>query len=149
MRNFLIVVAYILAVPACVFGTLFTAMWLSLDTHEFGRWDPRYLLLIYGTQVEELGLMDPIAGSVEYRGRAQDGTAPAYAYVTYKTKSMPQQVIDTYGTRCRTIQLAARRLPDEAQKLRLACECGGVELTIEAERSGDATNVAIGGWEFE
>jgi len=149
MRNFLIVIAYILAVPALVLGPILLGAWLSLERHEFGPWDPRYLLLIHGTSIGELGLLDPAPDSVAYAGQGQDGTAPAYAYVTFRTGLAPQQVIDAYSLRCETIQLATRRLPDEAQKLRLVCEREGVEIAIEADRSEDVTEVAIGGWEFE
>ncbi|EIM24527.1 hypothetical protein [Microvirga lotononidis] len=148
MRNALIFFAYILAVPACFLGLLLVAMWLSIDSHEFGPWNPKYLFLIHGTTVGNLGLVDPIAGSLGYMGEGRDGTAPAYAYVTFTTKARPEDVIATYEARCRAIGLAVQRQSSNQQKLGLTCERDGAEVGVTASRLEDVTEVNINGWEF-
>ncbi len=150
LRNFLILIAYVLAVPVCVLGPALFGAWLSLERHEFGPWDPRYLLLIRGTQVGDLDLVEPIAGTVDYTGQGEEGTAPAYAGVTFKTRVSPDKVIDTYSVRCRASGLAVQRQPDNEQKLTIRCERENatVAISIEAGRSGNLTDIAIAGWEF-
>ncbi|WP_262030689.1 hypothetical protein [Microvirga sp. Mcv34] len=148
MRNILNYITNIFAVPACFFGLLLATMWLLIDSREFGPWNPKYLFLIHGTTVGNLGLVEPVNGSVAYMGESQDGTAPAYAYVTFKTTSLPGEIIETYNARCQSIGLAAQRQTINPQKLGLTCVREGAEVGVTASRLDDATEVSINGWEF-
>lgn len=148
MRNVLVFIAYILAVPACFFGLLLVTMWLSLASHEFGPWNPKYLFLVHGTTVGNLGLVDPVGGSIAYIAQGQDGTAPAYAYVTFQTRSPPEEVIATYNARCQAIGLAAQRQSINQKKLELTCEGKGAEVGVTASQLEDVTEVNINGWEL-
>ena len=151
LLRFLLLLAYVATVPFVFFVLIGTPVWLSDHTHRFGPYDVRYLLLIHGTRVGNLGLVEPIAGTVEYTGQGEEGTAPAYAGAAFKTGVPPEKVIDTYSARCHSVGLVVQRLPSEGQKLAVACERENqtVAISIEAGRSGDLTEVVIAGWEFE
>jgi len=69
LLRFLLLLAYVATVPFVFFVLIGTAVWLSDHTHRFGPYDVRYLLLIHGTRVGDLGLVEPIAGTVEYTGQ--------------------------------------------------------------------------------
>lgn len=151
MLRFLVLLAYVATIPL-VFSTLIgTAVWLSDHTHRFGPWDVRYLLLIRGTQVGALDLVEPITGTVEYTGQGEEGTAPAYGGVAFKTGVPPEKVIETYGVRCHALGLSVRRRPGEERKMAITCERENltVAIGIEAALSGDLTEVVVAGWEFE
>lgn len=151
LLRFLLILAWV-ATPPLVFVVLIgTAGWLSDHTHRFGPYDVRYLLLIHGTWVGELGLVEPIAGTVEYTGQGEEGTAPAYAGAAFKTGVPPEKVIDTYSARCHSVGLAVQRLPSKGQEPAVACERENLTaaISIEARRSRDLTEVVLAGWEFE
>jgi hypothetical protein len=145
MGRILLIIAYITVIPAAAIGWLGFAFWLSLELHEFGPWDPRYLLLFHGTDVERLDLVEPVSGSIRYAGQGQEGTAPARAFVSYKTAETPERIIEIYKARCSAIGL----VPSERDKLGLRCTREASELGIGAKRTDGFTEVTIGGWEFE
>lgn len=149
MRGTLIVVAYVTAVPVGALVMLWLHLWLSLETHHFGFWDPRYLFLVHGTSAARLDLVEPISGSVRYAGRGQEGTAPHYVFIRFKTTVAPERVIEIYEARCREIGLATQRKRQDGQEPVLACEREGTEIGIRASRPDGVTDVELGGWEFE
>lgn len=146
--RFLIVAAYLAIIPAMVLGPMVLAAWLSVSTHEFGPWDPRYLLLVRGGDVARLGTVEPMSGSVRYAASGHDGNSPARVYVEFSTTLRPEQVIEIYETRCVAIGLAVRRMPPDGEELRLGCDGKTSEIGIGAQGSQNTTRVTIGGWEY-
>jgi hypothetical protein len=149
MRLFLIIVVCIAALPAGVAAVFTTAMWLSDHAHEFGPWDPRYVLLIHGTDVARLGSIEPISGSVRYTAQGEEGTSPARAFMDFKTGVSPEQVIRASETRCTSIGLNPQREPQEGSELVLSCDGLSSELGVRASRSSDVTDVTVGGWLYQ
>jgi hypothetical protein len=145
MRNPLIVLAYISALPLGVLGVLVMAIWLS-ETHEFGPWDPRYLLLAYGSDVARLDLVEPVSGSVRYTANGRAGTAPARVIASFKTRVPAEQVIEIYQKRCAEIGLVAQSMPPEKREPALRCDGDKSELGIQARQFDDITDVTVGGW---
>lgn len=153
VRNILIFLAYLAVVPAGCVGTLGLTLWLSVESHEFGPWDPRYLLLFYGSTVEEMGLIGPVRDSARYSAQGQDGTAPSFANVSFKTMVLPERIIEIYEARCSKIGLVPRRIlleaiPHEDDKSGLECTHERGQLEVSTKRVGNLTEVNIGGWEF-
>jgi hypothetical protein len=148
MYRFLILLAYLSAGPAIVIGPMILAAWLSDRLHEFGPWDPRYLLLVQGSNAARLDLVEPIAGSVRYAARGEEGTAPAQIFVEFNTTASPEAVIDTYETRCTALGLTPRRMPQTDNELQLHCTGETSDLGIVARRMGSSTAVTVGGWDF-
>ncbi|MXQ12595.1 hypothetical protein [Microvirga makkahensis] len=150
--RFLILLAYVGILPVGLIMMMATAAWLSDRTHHFDPYDIRYLLLIRGTQVENLDLVEPIPGTVQYGARGQDGTAPAFVEVTFKTRASPVQVIDTYFARCRASGFAAQQ-HEETSSMRREVICErenpSAVIGIEAAEADELTEVIIFGWEFE
>ncbi|WP_201860379.1 hypothetical protein [Microvirga soli] len=149
MRLFLIISVCLAAIPVGIIAVLTMAMWLSDHTHEFGPLDPRYVLLIHGTDVARLDLLEPISGSVRYIAQGEEGNSPARAFMIFKTGIPPEQVAQTYETRCISIGLNSQREPQEGNELVVSCDGSSSELGIRASRSGDVTDVMVGGWLYQ
>lgn len=150
LLRFLILLVYAATIPLAFLILFGIAVWLSDHTHHFGSCDVRYLLLIRGTQVGNLDLVEPIAGTVQYTGRGEEGTAPTYLGAAFKTRVSPDAVIDTYSLRCRTSGLSVKRQPGAEQKPAITCERDDetAAISIEAGLSEGLTEVVIAGWEF-
>jgi hypothetical protein len=144
MRNPLIVLSYISALPLGVLGFFLMAVWLS-ETHEFGPWDPRYLLLVHGSDVARLALVEPMSGSVRYTANGQMGTAPARVFASFKTRMPAEQVIEIYQARCAEMGLIAQMMPPKNRVLALSCDRDESELGIQAKQLDDVTEVTLGG----
>jgi hypothetical protein len=144
MRNPLIVLSYISALPLGILGVFLMAVWLS-ETHEFGRWNPRYLLLVHGSDVARLALVEPMSGSVRYTANGQMGTAPARAFASFKTGMPAEQVIEIYQARCAEMGLIAQMMPPKNRVLALSCDRDESELGIQAKQLDDVTEVTLGG----
>jgi hypothetical protein len=145
----MIVLAFIAAVPASVIGAIVTALWLSDHAHEFGPWDPRYLLLVQGSDVSRLNLVEPVSGSVRYTAQGQEGTSPARIFVEFITKLAPEQVFAAYEARCAAIGLIPKPLYQDGKTLLLSCDGSTSEIGIRASRLNDQTSVTLGGWIYE
>jgi hypothetical protein len=86
---------------------------------------------------------------VRYAGQGQEGTAPARAFVDFKTTVSPERIIDIYESRCRAIGLVPQRQPSKDNKLVLHCTNESTELGIGAIGTDNLTSVTVGGWQFE
>jgi hypothetical protein len=148
MRNALIVLPYVSALPLVVLGVLVMALCLS-ETHEFGPLDPRYLLLVHGSDVARIAAVEPVSGSVRYTANGQDGTAPARVIANFKTQAPAEQVIEIYKTRCAAMGLVGQPMSSGKREPALRCDCDQRELGIQARQSDDMTDVTIGSWVFE
>lgn len=129
------------------FAAVGFAIWLSGQTHRFGPYDLRYVLLVHGTSVGRLGVLAPESGTIAYAARGQDGNSPARVHVTFRTKTEPSRVIDAYRSRCRALRLETKEAPSGGDRL----ECNGPqgdEIGVSATRRGDLTEVTLGGWVF-
>jgi hypothetical protein len=144
--RFLVLLAYVLAVPAGFASLMILSLWLSDSTHEFGPWDPRYLLLVHGTEIERLGLIQPLDGSVRYSATGLDGNSPAHVFVSYSSRVSPEQLIEAYSMRCGAIGLTAHKSLRTDDDQTLLCDGKGGEIGIRTIRSKELTHVTMGGW---
>jgi hypothetical protein len=146
LRGVMIVLAFIAAVPASVLGTMMMAVRLSAHAHEFGPWDPRYLLLVQGSDVSRLNLLEPVGGSVRYTAQGQEGISPARVFVEFITKLAPEQVLAAYEARCAAIGLIPKPSYQDSKTLLLSCDGSTSEIGIRASRLNDHTSVTLGRW---
>lgn len=73
----------------------------ALPPHStFGRWDPRYFLLVQDTLVGRVGVHAPQSGTLRYDVVYDEDIAVRIVRASYATSAMPDELRVQYGARC-------------------------------------------------
>lgn len=66
----------------------------------FGRWDPRYVLLVQDTLVGRVGIHAPQSGTLRYEVLFDDDIAVRIVRASYTSRATPEDLRVQYGARC-------------------------------------------------
>lgn len=115
--------------------------WLAWDDHTFAPNDLRYWAFIRGTLTERVGAIDAEPGTLIYRGRGRDGTAPGFIAAQYKSPVDAGALLERFAQRCRAVGLHAKvnKTPSSDGSRKLSCgRTAGAEYALYVSVEGAA-----------
>lgn len=136
-----LIIAGVLAGPWMV---LALAFWATDGAWDFEGRGARHWLLVQGSRLDRMGLVEVSSTPVSYSVSLQEGTFPGWRIAIYASRASPADVVAAYTERCKAMRFKVTAQQIGPQRAELTCEIEPyIDVELAAERASEAAHTRV------